>query len=211
MLMSTAKKINEAPVIDIGTDTQLLAIGADGKVGKWKFPALVQQSKEKGFPFVEQGDWWRIANIDACGVGILCIRERWSQSAPTPVVLGIAVDAYPGGPQVNADAIKVLAGRSNRITKVRVVIDAFNKANACWIDVCVPHADIYKYRATQVAALGLGIKPVEIAEAPSVDSAYQVREYDMATLTQSGGVICCTSVGPYRVAVAQKGGPHEYR
>lgn len=180
-------KINEAPVIDIGTDTQLLAIGADGKVGKGKFPALVQQSKEKGFPFVEQGDWWRIANIDACGVGILCIREKWSQSAPTPVVLGIAVDAYPGGSQVNADAIKVLAGRSNRITKVRVVIDAFNKAKACWIDVCVPHAHIYKYRATQVAALGLGIKPVEIAEAPSVDSAYQVREYDMATLTQSGG------------------------
>lgn len=30
------------------------------------------------------------------------------------------------------------------------------------------------------------------------------------TILKSGGVICCTAVGPYRVTVTQKGGPHEH-
>lgn len=211
MLMSTARKINEAPVIEIGPGSTVLALDSSGAVGKGALPETIGQcSKALPFPNEAQGEWWRIANISHCGVGIICICEFWSQSAPTPIVLGVAVDAFPD-PSVNANAnaFKVLAGESNRISKIRLVIDGFNKTDAGWVDICIPHSDKYKNRNTRVATFGLGIKPVAIAEAPDVSAAHYVKEFDMNALTQSGGVICCTAVGPYRVAVTEKGGRHE--
>lgn len=210
--MSTqAKLLKDVPVIDIGADTPVLALDSSGAVGKG---ALAESVGRCGnivdFPKAEQGDWWRIANIDFCGVGIICIRELWTQSSPHPVVLGVALDAYPGGNSTNEKGIKVLAGNSNRISKIRFVVDVPNKANDGWLDICIPHTDKYKSRRTQIASYGLGIRPVKLAEAPSVDNAHFVKEFDMTTLqSNSGGVISRTAIGPYLVAYKEKGGPHE--
>lgn len=211
--MSTqAKLLKDVPVIDIGADTPVLALDSSGAVGKGTLAETVGRCGNiVDFPKAEQGDWWRIANIDFCGVGIICIRELWTQSSPRPVVLGVALDAYPGGNSTNEKGIKVLAGNSNRISKIRYVVDVPNKANSGWLDICIPHTDKYKSRRTQIASYGLGIRPVKLAEAPSVDNAHFVKEFDMTTLqSNSGGVISCTAIGPYLVAYKEKGGPHEH-
>lgn len=211
--MSTqAKLLKDVPVIDIGADTPVLALDSSGAVGKGTLAETVGRCGNiVGFPNAEQGDWWRIANIDFCGVGIICIRELWTQSSPRPVVLGVALDAYPGGNSTNNNGIKVLAGASNRISKIRFVVDVPNKANDGWLDICIPHTDKYKSRRTQIASYGLGIRPVELAEAPSVDNAHFVKEFDMTTLqSNSGGVISCTAIGPYLVTYKEKGGRHEH-
>lgn len=211
--MSTqAKQLNDVPTVDIGPSTRILALDSSGAVGKGTLAETVGRCGNiVDFPNAEQGDWWRIANIDFCGVGIICIRELWTQSSPRPVVLGVALDAYPGGNSTNNNGIKVLAGESNRISKIRFVVDVPNKANDGWLDICIPHTDKYKSRRTQIASYGLGIRPVELAEAPSVDNAHFVKEFDMTTLqSNSGGVISCTAIGPYLVAYKEKGGPHEH-
>lgn len=211
--MSTqAKQLKDVPVIDIGADTPVLALDSSGAVGKGTLHEAVGRcSNIVDFPYTEQGDWWRIANINFCGVGIICISELWTQSPPRPVVLGVVLDAYPGGNDTNNNGIKVLAGKSNRISKIRFVVDVRNKANSGWLDICIPHTDKFKSRRTQIASYGLGIRPVKLAEAPSVDNAYFVKEFDMTALqSNSGGVISCTAIGPYLVAYKEKGGPHEH-
>ena len=204
--MSTqAKQLNDVPTVDIGPSTRILALDSSGAVGKGTLAETVGRcGKSVELPSAEQGDWWRIANINFCGVGIICIRELWSQSSPRPVVLGVALDAYPGGNSANNNGIKVLAGESNRISKIRFVVDVPNKANDGWLDICIPHTDKYKSRRTQIASYGLGIRPVELAEAPSVDNAHFVKEFDMTTLqSNSGGVTYCP--------ISLKGGVrHEY-
>ena len=187
--MSTqAKQLKDVPVIDIGADTPVLALDSSGAVGKGTLPEAVGRcSNIVDFPYTEQGDWWRIANINFCGVGIICIRELWTQSPPRPVVLGVVLDAYPGGNDTNNNGIKVLAGKSNRISKIRFVVDVRNKANSGWLDICIPHTDKFKSRRTQIASYGLGIRPVELAEAPSVDNAYFVKEFDMTALQSNSG------------------------
>lgn len=204
--------MKDVPVIDIGADTPVLALDSSGAVGKGTLHEAVGRcSNIVDFPYTEQGDWWRIANINFCGVGIICISELWTQSPPRPVVLGVVLDAYPGGNDTNNNGIKVLAGKSNRISKIRFVVDVRNKANSGWLDICIPHTDKFKSRRTQIASYGLGIRPVKLAEAPSVDNAYFVKEFDMTALqSNSGGVISCTAIGPYLVAYKEKGGPHEY-
>lgn len=187
--MSTqAKQLNDVPTVDIGPSTRILALDSSGAVGKGTLAETVGRCGNiVDFPSAEQGDWWRIANIDFCGVGIICIRELWTQSSPRPVVLGVALDAYPGGNSTNNNGIKVLAGESNRISKIRFVVDVPNKANDGWLDICIPHTDKYKSRRTQIASYGLGIRPVELAEAPSVDNAHFVKEFDMTTLQSNSG------------------------
>lgn len=187
--MSTqAKLLKDVPVIDIGADTPVLALDSSGAVGKGTLHEAVGRcSNILDLPYTEQGDWWRIANINFCGVGIICIRELWSQSSPSPVVLGVVLDAYPGGNATNNNGIKVLAGKSNRISKIRFVVDVFNKANSGWLDICIPHTDKLKSRRTQIASYGLGIRPVKLAEAPSVDNAYFVKEFDMTALQSNSG------------------------
>ena len=204
--MSTqAKQLNDVPTVDIGPSTRILALDSSGAVGKGTLAETVGRCGNiVELPKAEQGDWWRIANIDFCGVGIICIREIWTQSSPRPVVLGVALDAYPGGNSTNDNGIKVLAGESNRISKIRFVVDVPNKANDGWLDICIPHTDKYKSRRTQIASYGLGIRPVELAEAPSVDNAHFVKEFDMTTLQSNRGGV------KYYPSLQKGGGLYEY-
>ncbi len=203
MLMSMAKKMNEVPVIGIDTGTSLLALGTDGKVRQGTYPdAGWQRTHLKSIPFV--GGWYRIADVNKCGAGLIAIIEDWNYAAPNPMLIAVACDMYPGE-KVIPEA-KVLVGHPGHVLKLRYVVDAFNTAWGGHIDMQMVNANASSGNVVRAAICGLGLRATIITEAPDVSSAYSVKEI---ALTKSGGVISCTSVGPYRVAVTEKGGRHE--
>lgn len=183
--MSTkSKAINTVPAIDIGPGTPVLALGADGNLGQGMMgEAFGQASKEVIVPAATKA-WYRIADVNKCGVGIIGIREYWNTSRPAPVLLGVAVDAFGDSSASTVIDAKVLAGHSDRITKVRLVIDQFNTEWAGHIDMLIDTPAEYGSRSTKVCVSGLGMRVSDLSEAPSVETANSVREI---SLSNSGG------------------------
>lgn len=195
--MSKGKKINESPNIDIGPDTPLLALGADGAVGKGTLPKAGWQKSQYTPRLEYDGAWYRIANTQGCSVGIIAVTENYNNLHPHALMIGFSVDESPA--QVSA---KVIVGRTLHIDKLRYVADSNNG------HLDIHTASLSAWNQANISICGHNITAIPIEKVTDEPSAGQVKEI---TLTQSGGVICCTAIGPYLVAYKEKGGPHEHK
>lgn len=197
--MSTAKKINDVPTVDIGPSTRILALDSSGAVGKGTLPSSGwQQSAESS---LSRGKWYRVADVNRTGVGTMAVMRYYHNNAPRNLLISISFDAF--GDIADGIDVRVLAGVPIHITKIRCVVDKYNTAWAGHIDIYVGGGT--GSDATTVGLSGLGMRVCDITEAPSIEGANLVKEFDL----NSGGVICCTAIGPYLVAYKEKGGPHE--
>lgn len=182
--MSKPKKFSEVPTVDIGKNTPILALDASGSLGKGLLPEASWQQRRQA-SIESNGKWYRIADVNRSGAGFIALTGSYTNSRPTPCLLAIAFDAHGGnnGPHTSKCDAKLLVGRPDRMTKIRFVVDAFNSAWKGHIDMFIAQSTIMP-RVEFTSVCGLGIRATEIIEAPSVDSANTVKEFD---LTQSGG------------------------
>lgn len=181
MLMSIAKKMNEVPNVAIGTDTPILALDSSGAVRKGTLPAARwQETNRKSIPL--KGRWYRIADVNKCGAGLIAITEDWNYAAPNPMLITVACDMYPGEKAIQE--AKVLVGHPGHILKLRYVVDAFNTAWSGHIDIQAVNVNTSSGNVVQAAVCGLGLRVTVITEAPDISSAYSVKEI---ALTDPGG------------------------
>lgn len=113
MLMSTAKKINESPSIDIGPGTPVLALDSSGAVGKGTLPeAGWQKAHTKIFIC---GQWFRIAKLAKYSVGLMFITEQYYNILPQPIALGVSCNMYVSSYHNIEASINTLAGVNTHI------------------------------------------------------------------------------------------------
>lgn len=200
--MSTPKKFSELPLVsDIG-DAKLLVVDDTGVKRAAKPAPYPQPRRTLPYATDDADTWYRIANINKSGLGLVFLCQVYSYASPRSVILAVAADGWGTNPQTGTD-VRLVAGVPTYFKKARIVCDAWNTDNSAWLDVLVAKSR----NSGSVYIFGVNINAVDsVTKNPSIDSALSVKEFD---LTQSGGVICCTVVGPYRVTVTQKGGPHE--
>ncbi len=202
--MSTPKKFSELPLVsDIGA-ASLLVVDDTGVKRAANHAPYPQPRRTLPYATDDADTWYRIANINKSGLGLVFLNQVYSYASPRSVILAVAADGWGTNPQTGTD-VRLVAGVPTYFKKARIVCDAWNTDNSAWLDVLVAKSR----NSGSVYIFGVNINAVDsVTKNPSVESALSVKEFD---LTQSGGVICCTAVGPYRVTVTQKGGPHEHR
>lgn len=201
--MSTPKKFSELPLASyIGSD-KLLVVDNTGVKRVAKPEPYPEPRRTLPYASDDADTWYRIANISKSGLGLVFIKQIYSYASPCSVILAVAADGWGTNPQTGSD-IRLLAGNPKYFKEARIVTDVWNTDNSAWLDVLVAKSN----NAGDVYIFGVNIFAVgQVTKNPSIESALSVKEFD---LTKSGGVICCTAVGPYRVTVTQKGGLHEH-
>ena len=202
--MSTPKKFSELPLVsDIGA-AKMLVVDDTGVKRAAKPEPYPQPRRTLPYATDDADTWYRIANINKSGLGLVFLNQVYSYASPRSVILAVAADGWGTNPQTGTD-VRLVAGVPTYFKKARIVCDAWNTDNSAWLDVLVAKSR----NSGSVYIFGVNINSVDsVTKNPSVESALSVKEFD---LTQSGGVVCCTAVGPYRVTVTQKGGQHEHR
>lgn len=176
--MSTqAKLLKDVPVIDIGADTPVLALDSSGAVGKGTLPSSGwQQSVESRLP---PGKWYRVADVNRTGVGTMAVMRYYHNNPPRNLLLALSFDAF--GDIADGIDVRVLAGMPIHITKIRCVVDKYNTEWTGHIDIYVRSSG--GADATTVGLSGLGMRVCDITEAPSIEGANLVKEFNL----NSGG------------------------
>lgn len=178
--MSTPKKFSELPLVsDIG-DAKLLVVDDTGVKRAAKPAPYPQPRRTLPYATDDADTWYRIANINKSGLGLVFLCQVYSYASPRSVILAVAADGWGTNPQTGTD-VRLVAGVPTYFKKARIVCDAWNTDNSAWLDVLVAKSR----NSGSVYIFGVNINAVDsVTKNPSIDSALSVKEFD---LTQSGG------------------------
>lgn len=197
--MSTqAKGLNTVPTIDIGPDTPLLGIGADGKVGKGTLQALLGSLRIGGRNLVRNSGAEKIMTeyytsytlSEIPTIDEFLIVSVWAELGADRTRITIYNGWGAGSDEgyVNIPKSSFKNGRATAVLHIKKATTAIT---------------VFQHPGDGTSQSTIHRIKVERGDIPT-DWSPAPEDYN------SGGVISCTAIGPYLVAYREKGGRHEH-